>query len=68
MSTSLLYHAWGLHGYHLVSKRFQGGAIYLRIQPVKLFRCSCCGSNEVIKAGQVRREFRTVPIGRKPVW
>ncbi len=26
MSTSLLYHAWGLHGYHLVSKRFQGGS------------------------------------------
>ena len=68
MSRSLLYHAWSLQGYHLVSKRFQGGAIYLRIQPVKLFRCSGCGSNKVIRAGQVLRNFRTVPIGHKPVW
>ncbi len=36
MSTSMLVHAWGLHGYHLVSKCFQGGAIYLRIQPVNV--------------------------------
>ncbi len=31
-------------------------------------RCSCCGSRDVIRREQEKREFRSLPIGLKPVW
>jgi transposase len=68
MSTSLLYHAFGLVGYHYVRQHFQGGRVAFRIeQPRERLRCSCCGSAEVWAQGGVERTFRAVPIGSKPV-
>src|SRR5436190_428571 len=65
MSTSLLYHAFGLVGYRQLSQRFQGGHVIFRIeQPRERHRCSACGSTEVWDQGGVERTFRTVPIGR----
>lgn len=68
MSTSLIYHGWGLRGYRLVKTLFSGGKITFRIahRPASL-RCSSCGSFDVINSGQHVRLFRSVPIGRKPV-
>lgn len=69
MSTSLLYHGWGVRGYRHVAIGFQEGVICLRVQQTAdAFRCSHCGSANVMKSGVVSRRFRTLPIGGKPVW
>jgi transposase len=68
MSTSLLYHAFGLVGYHYVNQTFEGGKVTFRIaQPRDRHRCSACGSAEVWDQGGMEREFHAVPIGAKPV-
>jgi transposase len=69
MSTSLLYHGWGLRGYRHCRTEYQEGAIQFVIEhaPEKL-RCSCCGSDDVIRAGQVPRRFRGLPIGSRRTW
>ena len=69
MSRSLLYHGWGLRGYRHCRTTFQEGAIEFVIEhaPEKL-RCSCCGSGDVIRAGQAPRRFRGLPIGSRRTW
>jgi transposase len=68
MSTSLLYHAFGLRGYRHVRSSFADGRVTLGIrQPRDQLRCSACGSDNVWAQGSVTRTFRTVPIGSKPV-
>lgn len=69
MSTSLLYHRFGLVGYHYVSQQFVAGATIFRIeQPRERLRCSDCGSEEVWAQGGVQRSFRGLPIGKQPTW
>lgn len=69
MSTSLLYHGWGLYGYREVAIGFHGGAIHFNVeQNPHTFCCARCGSYEVNKVGIVLRRFRSLPIGGKPVW
>jgi transposase len=69
MSTSLLYHGWGLRGYHHAATDFAEGAIVLRLrQNDNDLRCGNCGSSRVMRQGVVVRRFKTLPIGRKPVW
>src|SRR6266446_6664400 len=68
MSTSLLYHGFGLVGYGYVRQQVQGGQVTFRIEkPRERLRCAGCGSAEVWAQGGVDRAFRTVPIGGKPV-
>jgi transposase len=68
MSTSLLYHAFGLVGYRQLSQQFQGGQVTLRIAlPRERHRCPTCGSADIWDQGSVERTFRTLPIGAKPV-
>jgi len=68
MSTSLLYHAWGVRGYRLVHTRFCKREVHfgLKHQPQTLC-CGHCGSTRTQKAGKVKRRFRTLPIGRRSV-
>ena len=69
MSTSLLYHAFGIVGYRQVSQSFEGGQVTFRIeQPRDRHRCSQCGSSDVWDQGGVERTFRMVPIGLKPTF
>src|SRR3954454_19995407 len=66
MSTSLLYHAFGIRGYQYTRTDSQGGQTIFTIhQDLHTCRCSACGSNRVRSRGQVERRFRTVPIGRR---
>jgi transposase len=68
MSTSLLYHAFGLTGYRYVRQSFQGGRVTFRIErPRERLCCPQCGSAEVWAQGGEERTFRTIPIGAKPV-
>lgn len=69
MSTSLLYHGWGVRGYQELAIGFEQGTILFSIeQNSDTFCCSHCGSHAVTKAGRVYRQFRSLPIGGKPVW
>jgi len=69
MSTSLLYHGFGISGYQYVSSKFHDGAIHFWLeQDRSSLCCPKCGSYKVKCQGKVMRSFRTVPIGRKPVW
>lgn len=69
MSTSLLYHAFGVRGYRYVKTEYAGGEAFFTIeQPRESYRCPVCGSDDVIGRGQNRRQFRTVSIGSKPVY
>ena len=64
MSTSLLYHAFGIRGYEYVRTDYEGGQVIFTIrQEPETCRCSACGSARVIRRGQVERRFRSLPIG-----
>lgn len=69
MSTSFIYHGFGLQGYDYVRQDFVAGCIHLYVRPKeRLVRCSCCKCRDVIRRGRHERWLRTVPIGLKPVW
>src|SRR4051812_8272047 len=67
MSTSLLYHAFGIQGYRYVRTAYvQGQTIFTLGQEPDTCRCSACGSADVVSRGHVERRFRTLPIGSRP--
>jgi len=69
MSTSLLYHAFGIVGYFYQSTRFIAGIIVVAIQADKWrLRCPVCRSRDVHCRGKSIRRFRTVSIGQKAVF
>lgn len=69
MSTSLLYHAFGIRGYTYRKTAYRGGEIHLTVeQSRETLRCSACGSRRVVRKGGRERRFRGLPIGRRPVW
>jgi transposase len=64
MSTSLLYHAFGIRGYSYTRTDYPGGQTIFTIrQDPQTCRCSACGSPDVTSRGCVERRFRTLPIG-----
>jgi transposase len=68
MSTSLLYHAWGIRGYRLLHTEFEQGFIHFGIEHhPQTLRCGHCRSTNIQKSGKVPRRFRTLPIGSRPV-
>ena len=68
MSTSLLYHGFGIIGYKHVHTEYDGGKVTFRVsQERDNMVCPRCKSHQVTKKGSFLRSFRCVPIGRKPV-
>ena len=68
MSTSLLYHAFGVRGYEYRSTEYSQGGMKMTIeQPRAALCCLRCGGRHVHAKGGVTREFRTLPIGGRPV-
>src|SRR5215471_18642473 len=66
MSTSLLYHAFGIRGYEYVRTDYHGGATIFTIrQDPDDCRCSACGSRQVISRGHAERRFTALPIGTR---
>jgi len=66
MSTSILYHAFGLKGIEYRGTRFLADTLILRAEMNKqVIRCPHCGSRDIIFRGQKQRRFRMGPIGRK---
>jgi transposase len=69
MSTSLLYHGFGIRGYRLVATHFERGEVNFTIeQPRESLRCAACGSAHVHITDWFFRRWRAVPIGRRAVW
>lgn len=69
MSTSLLYHGFGIRGYKYKNTKYKGGSVNFRIEQERYtLRCACCGSKEVKPKGKVRRRFKSTPIGCKAVF
>jgi transposase len=66
MSTSLLYHAFGIRGYEYVRTNYEGGEVIFTIrQDPDDCRCSACGSREVTSRGHAQRQFVSLPIGSR---
>lgn len=64
MSTSLLYHAFGIRGYEYVRTDYrEGETIFTIRQDITTCRCPACGSRDVRPKGHVERHFHSLPIG-----
>jgi len=69
MSTSLLYHAFGLVSYDYVRTRYEEGFVIFSIRHKRgKIRCPVCRSRDVVFRGSFARRFRAVPIGSKRVF
>lgn len=67
MTSSELYHGFGLEGYRTVATRFEEGMIVLEVESTQPPRCSECTSIHVVGRGRCIREFKAPPIGHKKV-
>jgi transposase len=69
MSTSILYHGFGLVGYDYVRTRYREGKVIFTIQHKRnKIRCPVCRSRDIMLRGTTARRFRTIPIGHKRVF
>ena len=69
MSTSLLYHGFGIVGYTYVRTDYQEGNIIYTISRKRFnLRCPVCKSKRIIKHGSLPRWFHALPIGRKAIY
>lgn len=67
MTSSELYHGFGLEGYRTVATRFEDGKMVLEVEATRAPRCAGCGSVHVIGRGRFSREFTAPPMGHKKV-
>ena len=68
MSTSLLYHGFGIRGYTYEKTAYEGGQVIFTIgQERGALRCAACGSPRVVRRGSQVRRFRSLPLGSRPV-
>ena len=59
----------GLRGYRYGRTEYRKGSLHFVIKHDRAkLRCAYCGSEAVVRAGTVPRQFRTLPIGSRPVW
>jgi transposase len=66
MSTSFLYHAFGIRGYQYLRTAYQDGPVIFTMGPEPdTCRCSACGSRTVIARSHVEHCFRSLPIGSR---
>lgn len=69
MSTSLLYHGFGVVGYRYVRTNYREGGIIFTIKRKDFsVRCPACNSKDVIRHGVLPRWLRSLPIGRTPTY
>lgn len=70
MSTSLLYHAFGIRkGFKYCRTLFQKGSVIFVVKPDEQYlRCPSCRSRNITKKGVVWRMIRTIPIGIMPAY
>lgn len=68
MSTSLLYHGFGIRGYQYVRTAYEAGRVTFTIRQERGdLRCAVCGSGRVVRRGFQPRCFRSLPLGSRSV-
>jgi len=68
MSTSLLYHGFGIRGYQYVKTAYEAGRVTFTIRQERGdLRCAACGSRRVVRRGFQSRCFRSLPLGSRAV-
>lgn len=68
MTTSSLFHVFGLRNQELISTKYIKGETICKVKTKKdKLQCSSCNSRNIKKAGTVFREFKAVPVGFKPI-
>lgn len=68
MSTSILYHGFGLRGQNYEKSEYEGGEVHFHVSlKPRHIRCPLCGTRRVIRHSEKTRTLRTVPIGNTPV-
>lgn len=68
MSTSTLHHEFGIRGYtYETTIRTEGVTMYVLSQERHRLRCPRCGAADVERRGEVKRVFRLLPIGGRPI-
>ena len=66
MSTSILYHAFGLTGINYRSAKFIGNKVIITADiKERSVRCPVCGGGRLIFKGQKTRQLIMSPLGRK---
>ena len=69
MSTSLLYHGFGIVGYSYIRTDYQEGNVIFTVSKKKFsLRCPVCKSKRIIKHGSLPRWFHSLPIGKKATY
>ncbi len=68
MSTSLLYHAFGLKGVKYISTKYIGGSVIFHAEVTSsIERCPECNSWKTYrKKGTRNRLLKMIPIGARP--
>jgi len=67
MSTTLMYHAFGLKAYRYMRAEYVNGAIFFHVKKKEAYQyCTNCRSRDVTFAGRVERIWHSLPIGFKP--
>ena len=68
MTSSFLYHAWGLYTHECTREEYKGNTIILHIQTKEREKvCPRCGKRHLVKNGYRMRDFVGLPIGGKKV-
>ena len=63
MSTSLLYHGWGLKGYRHVRSHYGGGKLIFTVQPnARSLTYPVCHGRDILHHGSIYRMWREVSI------
>ena len=70
MSTSLLYHAFGLKGVKYISTEYKNGSAIFRAEVTSsIENCPACGSRDTVhRQGFKERMLRLVPMGMRPTY
>jgi transposase len=69
MSTSILYHGFGLRDHRYLRTEYVEGTIIFHVEvAAEKRRCAQCDSRDFIKKGRKVRRIRTLPIGKRPVF
>lgn len=70
MSTSLLYHAFGLQGVKYISTEYKNGSTIFRAEVTSTIEnCPACGSWDTVhRQGFKERVLRLVPMGMRPTY
>ena len=67
MSTTLMYHAFGLKAYRYMRAKYVSGAIFFHVKKKEAYQyCTNCRSRDVTLAGRTKRIWHSLPIGLKP--